>query len=101
MEPALGVLALGEVANKPGKERLARLARLADRELHGEGAAVAALTDDHAADADDASLAARAVTREIAVVLFPIRLGHQELHVLTAHLISGVAEQPLGGRAEE
>ena len=69
VQPPLGLLSLGEVADETGEQALTRLARLADRQLHREGAAVLALPDDNATDADDAPLAGGTVAGKVAVVL--------------------------------
>ena len=60
LQPRLGLLAFGQVADEAGEEALVARAHLADGELHRKGRAVLALADDDAADADDAALAGRA-----------------------------------------
>ena len=101
VQPPLGLLPLGQVADEAGEQARAGPICLADRQLHREGAAVLAPPDDDAADADDAPLAGAAVAVEIAVVLFPVGLRHQHPDVLAADLVCRVAEQAFRGRAEE
>ena len=69
LQPRLGLLPLGEVADEAGEEALLARPHLADRELHGEGRAVLALADDHAVDADDALLARGEIAWDVAVML--------------------------------
>ena len=59
LQPGLGQLPLGQVADEAGEVALPRRAHLADRELHGKGRAVLALAHDDAPDADDPPLAGR------------------------------------------
>ncbi len=86
LQPRLGLLALGQVADEAGEEALRADLHLADRELHREGRTVLALADHDAADADDAPLAGAQIAIEIAVVAFAIGRRHQELDVLPAHV---------------
>ena len=97
VQPPLGLLPLGEVADKAGEQARAVPICLADRQLHREGAAVLAPPDDHATDADDAPLASAAVALEIAVMLFLVRLRHQHPDVLAADLACRIAEQAFRG----
>jgi hypothetical protein len=101
LQPPLGALALGEIADEAGEQPpLAPADHLADRELHGEGGAVAPLADDDAADADDPPLAGRPVAIQIGVVLLAIGRRHQDRNVLADRLVGPPAEQALGGGAE-
>src|SRR5581483_4067678 len=84
---ALGRLPLGQVTDKTGKETAARRGKFADRELHRKGLAVFALSDDDAADADDAALARAQIARQIVVVRLAVRRRHQHLDVAPDHLI--------------
>ena len=97
---ALGLLPLGQVADEAGEVVPLAGAHLADRQLHREGRAVLALADHDAADADDAPLAGGEIALEIAVVLLAIGRRHQHADVLADDLAGGIAEQPLGRRAE-
>ena len=101
LQPRLGLLPLGQVADEAGEEALVARAHLADRKLHREGRAVLALADHDAADADDAPLAGRQVAREIAVVALAVGRRHQHLDVLADHLRRRIAEQPLGGALKD
>ena len=60
LQPRLGLLPLGQIADEAGEEALVARAHLADRKLHRKGRAVLALADHDAADADDAPLAGAA-----------------------------------------
>src|SRR6185437_429970 len=59
---ALGIRALGEIADEPGEDPRARDQRFAHRQLHRENATVLAPGRDHPADADDPPLARPEVT---------------------------------------
>src|SRR5581483_7759456 len=100
LQSRLGLLPFGEVADEAGEEPLIARAHLADRELHRECRAVAALADDNAADADDASLPGAHIAIEIAVVAFAIGRRHPHPDVFADHLVSSIAEQALRRGAE-
>ena len=57
LQPRLGLLMLGEVADEAGEIGLAAGLHLADRQMHRERRAVAALAGHDAADADDVRIA--------------------------------------------
>jgi hypothetical protein len=86
VEPGLGLLALGQVANEAGEDAALADARFADRKLHREGAAVAAQAGDDPPDADDPPLSGRAVTVEIGIVALAVGRGHQHSDVLAEGL---------------
>ena len=88
LQPRLGLLPLGQVADEAGEEALVARSHLADRKLHREGRAVLALADHHAADADDAPLAGAQIALEIAIVRLAVGRGHQHLDVLSRALRS-------------
>ena len=100
LQPRLGALPLGQIADEAGEKTLIVRAHLADRKLHRKGRAVLALADDDAADADDARLVGPQVTGNIAVVLLAIGRGHHDLDVLADDFARLKAEQPFGGGAE-
>jgi hypothetical protein len=100
LQPGLGLLALGEVADEAREIALAAGAHLAHRQLHGKGGAVLTLADDHTSDADDPPLAGIEVAVHVAVMLLAIRLRHEELHVLPDDLPGIVAKHAHGGGAE-
>ena len=85
LQPRLGLLPFGQVADEAGEETPVAGFHLADRKLHREGRAVLALADHDAADADDPPLAGPQIALEIAVVVFAIGRGHQHLDVLADH----------------
>src|SRR5437588_9884530 len=89
------MLALGDVAQSPEEEALAAAAELGDREVEGEGRAVAAPSFDLPADADDVRLAGRQIAGEVAVVLVAPGLRHEDLDVLPHQLLGAVAEHRL------
>ena len=100
LQPRLGLLALGQVADEAGEEALIARAHLADRKLHRKGRAVPALADDDPADADDSPLSGAEISLEVAVVILAVGRRHQHLDVFSHDLRRRVAEQPLGRRAE-
>ena len=73
LQPRLGLLPLGQVADETGEETLIAHVHFADGKLHGKRRAVLALADDDAADADDPPLAGAQIALEIAVVILPVR----------------------------
>src|SRR5690348_17923909 len=77
VEPALGLGALGEVADKAGEDPLARYYCFTNRQLYREDAAVLAPRRDHPADADDPSLARLEITIDIRIMELAVRRGHQ------------------------
>src|SRR5665213_1704601 len=101
LQPRLGILPLGQVANESREEPPGAARRnLADRQFHRKGRAVLALADHDAADANDASLAGGQIMIQIAVVAAAIRLRHQHLDVAPGHLGGGPAELFFRGRAK-
>ena len=92
--------AFGEVADDAGEQPPAGEAHLAHRKVGREDAAVLALRFDLAADADDPGFAGTQVTRDVAVVLFPVGRGHEHRDVASDQLVAGVSEHPLGGRVD-
>jgi hypothetical protein len=99
-DATLAILALGQVAHKAGEQLRPRQVHLPDGELHGKCAAVLAPTDDDATDTDDVPFACRAIACQVAVVLFPIRRGHQHADILARDLLGTEAEQALSRDAE-
>ena len=100
LQPCLGLLPFGQIANEAGEEALVARSHFADRELHRKGRAVLALADDHAADANDPPLSGPQVAFKIAVMIFAIRRRHQHLDVLADDFRGAVAEQPFRRRTE-
>ena len=86
LQPRFGFLPLGQIANEASKETAVAHMHFADRELHRESRAVAALADHDAADADDSPLAGPQIATQIAVVIFAIGRRHQELDVFSDHV---------------
>ncbi|MGY2933383.1 hypothetical protein ACVWZ6_002985 [Bradyrhizobium sp. GM6.1] len=101
LEPRLGLLMLGEVADESGEIRLGARLHLADRQMHRKGGSVAALACHDTPDADDMRISGGAVARDVAVVAGAVGLRHQDADVLADGLLLGPAEQALGRRAEE
>ena len=100
LQTRLGLLALGEIADKAGEKVLRAGPHLADRQLHRKGRAILALPDHDAANADDAALAGLHVAGKIAVVLPAIRRRHQHLDVLPDDFSAPITKQPLGRGTE-
>ncbi len=100
LQPRLGLLPLGQVANKPGEEAPVAAAHLANGKLHRKGGAILALTDDDAADADDPPLSGAEIPFEIAIVVLAIWRRHYHLDVLAHDLAGRIAEQSFGRGAE-
>jgi hypothetical protein len=96
----LGALSLRDVAHDAGEVARLAQAELADRELHGEGGAVLALSHHFAAGPYDLGLSGAQVIGDVAVVLAPVRLRHKHPHVLPDDLARGIAEDALGGAIE-
>ncbi len=86
-----------KVMDDPGEVTLAVNLILADRKVHGKGRAILAPACHFPADADNLALAGVAVLADIAVVLAPVRLGHEYLDILPNQLCSRVAEQLFRG----
>ena len=78
----LGLLMLGEVANKPGKMPLSTGVHLADGQVHWKSGPIPALSGDNASDADDVPFAAGLIASQVAVVAAAIRFRHQNADVL-------------------
>ena len=89
LQPGLGLLAFGEVADESGEEALVAHMHLADGKLHRKRRAVVALSDDDAADADNAALAGAHIAIEVAVVVVLVRRRHQHLDVFPEHVRRG------------
>ena len=85
--------ALGEIVDDPDENRSLFLLGFADRQVHGEGRAVLALTQYLAADADDFAFAGPAEIVDVAIMFFAIRPGHQHLDVLADDLVGAIFEQ--------
>ena len=100
LEPELILLLGGEIPDEAGEQPLPVFTGLANRQLHREGRAVAALADHDAAEADDPALAGLEIMRDIFVMPVAIGLGHQAGDVAADELGFRIAEQALGGRAE-
>jgi len=100
VEQLLTFLTLGQVTYESNELPLPLEQDLAHRQFHREGAAIVALADDHASHADDVPLAGGEVSIQIAVVLVPIRRGHQHADVASLNLANGESEKALRGRAE-
>ena len=100
LQPGLGLLPLGQIADEAGEVALPARPHLAHGQLHGEGGAVLALADDEAADADDAPLAGAQVALHVTVMLAAVGLRHQDVDVAARHLRRGIAELAFGGGTE-
>ena len=96
----LGVLSLGDVAQAADERSTIADSGLAHGQVRGKDRSVFAPADDLAAEADDRLPTRSNVILQVTIVLEPVGIGHQELHVLADHLVPGVTEHPLGGRIE-
>jgi hypothetical protein len=101
LQPRLGLLLLGEIADEACKERLPSRMHLADGEMHRKCRAVLAHAGDDAPDADDAPFARLEVAGDVSVMTAAIRLRHQLADVLPDRLGFAVAELTLGGAGVE
>ena len=100
LQPLLDVLSFAEVADEACEEPSVARNHLSDGQFHGEGRAVAALSQHDPADPDDASLAGGQIAIQIAVMMRAVGLGHQHVHIATDDLVGLPAEQAFGGEAE-
>jgi hypothetical protein len=69
--------------------------------MHRKGRSVPAFAGHDPPDTDDVPFARGSIARQIAVVTFPIRVGHQLTDVLADRLLLGIAKQSLGRGAEK
>ena len=72
----------------------------ADRKMHREGRSVLAPAEDLAADADDLAFAGTVIIRKITVMGVAIERRHQDLDVLSDHLVGRILEQLLASRVQ-
>ena len=98
VDPLLGDLAVGDVAQDADVESVAVMLGLADRELQGKGRAVLVPTGDLAPDADDLALPGLGIVAQIGVVAVVVRRRHQGLDVLADDLLGLEAEHPRTSR---
>ena len=82
LKPRLGLLMLGQIADKAGEVGRAAGLHFADRKMHRESRAVLALAGHDPADADDMPLAGGSVARQVPVMARTVGLGHQHADVL-------------------
>jgi hypothetical protein len=68
--------------------------------MHREDRAIALEPRHLASDADDSLLPGFEIPREIRVVLFVVRRGHQDVHVAAHDFVFPIPKQPLGSRVE-
>ena len=101
LQPCLGLLLLGKVADEACKVGFSTRLHLADGEMHRKRGAVLAHAGHDATDADNASFTGLQVAGEVAVMAAAIRLRHQLADVLSDRLGLGVAELTLGGAREK
>src|SRR5262249_13828883 len=87
-----------QIVDDPGEVALPSNLKRPDSKVDRKDCSVLTLTFDLPADADDPFFAGRQVACEIAVMLSPIRLGHQHIDGLPQHLAGRVAEHPFRGR---
>ena len=93
----LRVAAHRDVADEADEARRIGALHAADRQLRRELAAVAALGDQLATDADDARLAGLDVVPQVIFVLRAVRLGQQDVHLQPDDFLLVVAEHALAG----
>ena len=97
----LGVAPDGDVADEADEARRIGALHATDGQLGGEFAAIAALRQQLATDADDARLAGLDVVPQVVVVLRAIRLGQQDVDLQPDDFLFVVAEHPLAGMVEQ
>ena len=100
-ERFLGIPSHGDVANESDEPRRVGALHSPDRQLRGELAAVPALGQQLATDADDARLAGFDVMTEVVVVLRAVRLRQQDVDLEADHLLFVVTEHALAGVIEQ
>src|SRR6266511_4866565 len=100
LQPRLRLLTLRYVADEPGEKVSIARSHFSDGQLHREGPAVLTLADYEPADPDDSPFSSPEISLDVAIVILPIGRRHQYLDVFSNHFRRGVAEQPLGCRAE-
>ena len=97
----LGIASDGDVADETDEPRRLHALHAADGELCRKFAPVASLCEELTSDADDAGFARLDVPTQIVVVLGPIRLGKQDVHLEPDDLFLVVAEHALARVVEQ
>jgi len=100
MQQPFVFLPRGQVSDEANKLPLCVGRNFANRQLHWKRAAIIPLTDDHAPNTDDTLLPRRDVSRQVAIMLLPIRFWHQQAHVLSRYLGFSVTKEPFRHRAK-
>src|SRR3974390_239273 len=100
LQTRFGLLPLSEIANKAREKSPFPRLHFANGELHGKGRTILALSDDDAADPDDASLACCPLALQVGIVAFTIGKWHQSPDILSESLVGAISEQAFGGTAE-
>src|SRR6516165_11106639 len=100
LQALLGLLALGQVAQKPGEHLAPVPVQFADCQLERKLGPVLAPPGYDASETDDPALAGRKIARDVAVVALAMRCRHQHADIAAAYLARGIAEHALGGGAE-
>src|SRR5262245_20665120 len=95
VQQLLALVMLSQIANEADELPVSFEHYLADRKLHGEGAAILALADNDAAHADHAPFSGGEIMRQVAIVILTVRCRHQHAHVSPEHLAAGEAEEAL------
>src|SRR5215467_5018147 len=100
LQPRLRLLTLRDVADKASEKVTVAGSHFSYRQLHREGRAVLALTDHDAANSDDSPFSSSQISPQVIIVILPVGRRHQHLDVFSNNFLPGIAEQPLGCRAE-
>ena len=101
LQPCLGLLMFGEIADEAGEVGRSTGLHFADRKMHRKSGSVLALSGYNSTDADDMPFAGGSIAGEVPVMARTVRIWHQDTDVLADRLAFLVAKLPFGGTAEE
>ena len=86
LQPCLGLLMFGEIADEAGEVGRAAGLHFADRKMHRKSGSVLALSGYDSTDADDMPFAGGSIAGEVPVVARTVRIWHQDTDVLADRL---------------
>jgi hypothetical protein len=100
VDPKLGLLPFGQVANEPGEHAIIADPGLANRKFDWKGRPIAMAGRQHAPNPDDPTLTGTKVAFQISVMPFAIRRRHEHAHIFSENLVLRETEHSFGGGAE-